>query len=155
VHCLEAALDRTCPQHRESTHRPDDPLEVLGPKVLQLEEIAEEPARGLGNDNRVRLGDALKACREVRRVSPTISCSCASPDPTRSPTTTIPVAAPIRTCRGSGAGSVATASIRARPARAARSASSSGCSTQSQHPANVDDPPGISGEGCRQSRLGP
>jgi len=72
VHCLEAALDRTCPQHRESTHRPDDPLEVLGPKVLQLEEIAEEPARGLGNDNRVRLGDALKACREVRRLADNI-----------------------------------------------------------------------------------
>ena len=33
-------------------------------------------------------------------VSPTISCSCASPDPTRSPTTTIPVAAPYPHLQG-------------------------------------------------------
>ena len=66
MHRLEAALDRTCPQHREGFHRPGDPLELLGTQVLQLEEIAKEPARGLGNDNRVRRGDALKACCKVR-----------------------------------------------------------------------------------------
>ncbi len=69
VHRLEAALDRTCPQHRESCHRPGDPLELLWPEVPQLEEIAQQPAGGLGNDDRVRLGDALKACREVRRLA--------------------------------------------------------------------------------------
>jgi hypothetical protein len=68
VHRLEAALDRTCPQHRESCHRPGDPLELLWPEAPQLEEIAEPPARGLSNDDRVRLGDGLKACREVRRL---------------------------------------------------------------------------------------
>ena len=66
VHCLEAALDRTCPQRRERSHRTGDPLELLWSKVPQLEEIAEQIARGLGNDDCVRLGDALKACREVR-----------------------------------------------------------------------------------------
>ena len=72
VHRLEAALDGTCPQHRESLHRPGDPLEVLWPEVSQLEEIAQQPARGLGNDDRVRLGDGLKARREVRRLADNI-----------------------------------------------------------------------------------
>ena len=57
VHCLEAALDGTCPQHCEGLHRPGDPLEVLWPEVSQLEEIAQQPARCLGNDDRIRLGD--------------------------------------------------------------------------------------------------
>jgi hypothetical protein len=69
VHRLEAALDRTGPQRREGSHRPGDPLELLWPEVAQLEEIAEEPARCLSNDDGVRLGDALQACREVRRLA--------------------------------------------------------------------------------------
>ena len=66
MHCLEAALDRTCPQGRESSHRPGDPLELPWSEVLQFEETTEEPARGLGYDDRIRLGDAMKACRQVR-----------------------------------------------------------------------------------------
>jgi hypothetical protein len=67
VHRLEAARDRTCPRHRERSHRPGDPLEVLWPKVPQLEESAHQPPGRLGNDNRVRLGDGLKArCRRER-----------------------------------------------------------------------------------------
>ena len=50
-------------------HRPGNPLELPWPEVPQLEEIAEQPARGLGNDDRVRLGDALQAGREVRRLA--------------------------------------------------------------------------------------
>ena len=38
----------------------------LARSTAQFEEIAEEPARGLGYDDRVRLGNGLKACREVR-----------------------------------------------------------------------------------------
>src|ERR1700756_4958837 len=53
VHRLEAARDRTYPQHRERLHRPGDPLEVLGPEVSQLEETADKPEGGLGNDDRV------------------------------------------------------------------------------------------------------
>jgi hypothetical protein len=63
VHRLETALDKTRPQHREGFRRPSDPLEFSWPEVPQLEKIAQQPARGLCNDGRVRLGDALKACR--------------------------------------------------------------------------------------------
>ena len=40
-------------------------------------------------------------CRRAARfgVSPTTACSCAAPDPIRSPTTTSPVAIPTRVCR--------------------------------------------------------
>src|SRR6516162_7938502 len=34
VHRLEAALDRTCPEHSESPDRPGDPLELAWPKVV-------------------------------------------------------------------------------------------------------------------------
>jgi hypothetical protein len=49
--------------------RPCDALEVLGPEVLQLEEITEESSRALSDDDRIRLGDALKARREIRRLA--------------------------------------------------------------------------------------
>jgi hypothetical protein len=73
MHRLKAALDRTCPQHCESWHRPGDPLEFLWPEVPQLEEIAEQVAGGLGNNDRVRLGAGLKACREVRCLANNIA----------------------------------------------------------------------------------
>ena len=42
---------------------------------------------------------SARACRRAARlgVSPTTACSCAEPSPTRSPTTTSPVAMPMRT----------------------------------------------------------
>src|SRR4051795_12644387 len=43
MQCSEAALDRTCPEHRESFHRPSNPLELLWPEILQFEEIAKKP----------------------------------------------------------------------------------------------------------------
>ena len=69
VQGLEAAFRRTRPQRRPGPHRPGDALEVLGPEVLQLEQIAEKFSRGLGNDHHVRLGDPLQARREVRRLA--------------------------------------------------------------------------------------
>jgi len=54
--------------HRRSD-RPSDPLQLPWSKVPQLEKIAQQPSRGLGNDDGVRLGDALKARREVRRLA--------------------------------------------------------------------------------------
>ena len=49
-------------------------------------------------------GSAIPCNRAARfGVSPTMPRSCASPDPIRSPTTTTPVAMPIRVCRGAGA----------------------------------------------------
>jgi len=67
------------------------------------------------------------ACRRAARfgVSPTTPRSCAAPAPIRSPTTTRPVAMPIRAFSGSCVASWPTASMTASPARTARSASSS------------------------------
>jgi hypothetical protein len=92
---LEAALDRTRPQRRPGPHPPGDALEIPGPKVPKLEQIAKKPSRALGDDDRVRLGDALQARREIRRFMPR---SRVSPDPIRSPTTASPVAIPTRVC---------------------------------------------------------
>ncbi len=69
VHRLEAAFHRTRPQRRPGPRRPGDALEVLWPEVLKLEEIAEKLSRAVGDDDHVRLGDALQACREVRRLA--------------------------------------------------------------------------------------
>ena len=54
-----------------------------------------------------------------------LPCSCAAPEPTKSPTTTRPVAIPTRVCNVTDDLSDATPSINSSPARAARSASSS------------------------------
>ena len=99
VQRLEAALHGTCPQRRPGPHRPGDALEVLGPEVLKLEEIAEESSRAFGDDD--LFGSAIP-CRRAARfgVSPTMPRSCASPEPIRSPTTTSPVAMPTRVCSG-------------------------------------------------------
>ena len=98
MHRLEAAFHRSRSQGCERPYRPGNALEVLGPEVLQLEEIAEKP--------RVRSAmttvfGSARACRRAARfgVSPTMPRSCASPDPIRSPTTTRPVAMPTRVCR--------------------------------------------------------
>ena len=69
MQCLEVAFRPTRPQRRPRLHRPRDALEVLGPKVLQLEDIAEKPSRAVGNDDHIRLGDPLQARRKVRRLT--------------------------------------------------------------------------------------
>ena len=45
------------------------PLRSLCAEVFQLKEIAEELSRALGDDDRVRLGDALQTCRKVRGLA--------------------------------------------------------------------------------------
>jgi hypothetical protein len=46
-----------------------DTLEVLGSEVLKVEQIAEKPARALGDERRIWRGDALEARCKVRRLS--------------------------------------------------------------------------------------
>src|ERR1700730_16932037 len=76
MHRLETAFDRTCPQYCENPYRPGDPLEFLWPEVLQLEETAEQPTRGLCYDYRVRLRNGLQASGEVRRLADNIVLRC-------------------------------------------------------------------------------
>ena len=69
VQRLEAAFRGTRPQRRPGPRRPGDALEVLRPEVLKLEQIAEQPARALGDDDHVRFGDRLQPRREIRRLA--------------------------------------------------------------------------------------
>ena len=63
---VEAAFKRTRPQRRPGPYRIGDTPEFAGPKVLKLEQIAEQFPRALGDDDRVRPGDALQAGCKVR-----------------------------------------------------------------------------------------
>ena len=45
------------------------PLRSFAPRSSKLEEIAEQPARALGDDDHVRFGDRLQPRREVRRLA--------------------------------------------------------------------------------------
>jgi len=54
---------------KESPRRPGDALEVPGPEIPEFEQIAEQPSRAVGNDDRVRLGQRLQTRRQVRRVA--------------------------------------------------------------------------------------
>ena len=63
---LSTALARSAAHARVGS---GDALELPRPEVLQLEEIAEKLPRAFGDDHRVRLGDALQARREVRRLA--------------------------------------------------------------------------------------
>ena len=63
---LSTELARSAAQARTG---PAMPLRSLAPRSAKLEEIAEKPARALGNDDRVRFGQPLQARREVRRLA--------------------------------------------------------------------------------------
>ena len=62
---FEPAFHRTCAQYRPGVHRPGDALEVLCPKVLKLEQIAEQFAGAFCDDDRVRFGNPLQARCEI------------------------------------------------------------------------------------------
>src|SRR5262249_61295577 len=66
MQCLEAAFDGARPQRHPSAQWFGDALKVSGAEVLQLEEIAEEPARRFGNDHRGWLGHPLQPRCKVR-----------------------------------------------------------------------------------------
>ena len=101
---------------------PAMPLRSCGPRSRQLEQVAEQPARALGDDDAVRLGDALQPRREVRRLAddaallrlPRSDQVADDDEPGRDPT---------RTCSGAPAAvrvSARPRRSRARPAPRAR-----------------------------------
>src|SRR5262249_40768687 len=128
---LEPAVDIAFREHRPGADRRRQPLELGGTELLVVEQSAHQASRGLGDDDHSRLPHPLHPCSRAGRlgVSPTPAVSKAEPDPMRSPTITTPVA--MLTLVSSvpvGPATVLrrlTASTIARPARAARSASSS------------------------------
>src|SRR5580700_9164955 len=66
---VEAAFDGSRSQRRPRSHWSGDTLEVLGSKVLKLEQIVHELPSALSNDHAVRLRNALQASRKVRRLA--------------------------------------------------------------------------------------
>ena len=102
------------------------PLRSCAPRSLQLEQIAEKLSRALGDDDHVRLGDALQTRREVRRLADDAallrfarSDQIADDDqPGRDPDTGLQG-------QPGDVSSFGTASTSASPARTARSASCS------------------------------
>src|SRR5262249_47843653 len=65
---LEAALGSRHALHSPRRDRLGNPLDLMPAEVAQTEQIAEQPARGAGDDDRPRLGQGLKAGCKVRRV---------------------------------------------------------------------------------------
>ena len=61
VQRLEAACHGIRLQHRPGPHWPANAFEVPSPEVLEFEEIAQKSSRAFGDDDHVRLGDALQA----------------------------------------------------------------------------------------------
>ena len=66
---LEPARDGARTQHLPGRHRPGDALHLDGAEIAVLEEIADQPARARGDDDRVRLGQGLQPGGEVRRLT--------------------------------------------------------------------------------------
>ena len=62
---LEPARDDARTQYLPSRHRCGDALDLDGAETADLEEIADQPARARGDDDRVRLGQGLQAGGEV------------------------------------------------------------------------------------------
>ena len=71
--------------------------ERLRPEIGEFEQPADLPARAVGDDNRVRLREPLHAGGQVRGLADDPTLLRDAPTPIRSPTTTSPVAMPIRT----------------------------------------------------------
>src|SRR6185437_14728001 len=120
---LEPALHHVLAQNRHAEMALSKPLSAPG-STASHSNTSPVRRRVLAAISTV-LGAAAD-CRRAARfgVSPTTLRSCAAPLPTSSPTTTIPVAMPMRTdCRTSPTVSPFTASIIANAARTAFSAS--------------------------------
>ena len=66
---LKTALSRAGPQCGRRPYRADDTFEVLGSKVLQVEEVAEQFLCALGDGHGVGLGNSLQTRRNVRRFA--------------------------------------------------------------------------------------
>ena len=66
---FETAFDRTRPQDLEHWNRLGDPTHLDCAEIAVLEEIANEPARRLVDQNRVRLGHRLQPGCQVRRLA--------------------------------------------------------------------------------------
>jgi hypothetical protein len=66
---LEAAFYSGWSQRGESSDRFGNALEISMTKVCQLEQIAEQPSRGVRDHHHVWLGKRLQSCRKIGRLA--------------------------------------------------------------------------------------
>src|SRR5262249_28132760 len=66
---LEAALGSRRPLDHPRRDRLGNSLDLVLAEIAQTEQIAEQPARGGGDDDRPRLGQGLKAGCKIRRLA--------------------------------------------------------------------------------------
>jgi hypothetical protein len=67
--CLKTARNVALTQHLPSAHRPGDAPYLDDAEVAVVEEIADQPTGARGDDNSVRLGQALQTGGDVRRFA--------------------------------------------------------------------------------------
>ena len=67
--CLKPARDGTRPQYLPGRHPGGDALDLDGAEIAVFEEIAGQPTRARGDDDRVRFSQALQTGGEVRRLA--------------------------------------------------------------------------------------
>ena len=108
----KAAFDRGFAAHAPDRHRPGKSLQFVFAGALELEQPAEQDS-GSSSLTRIASGPASACSRAARLgVSPTMVRSCAVPVPMISPTTTRPVAMPIRVCTRVFVGQLDAADLR-------------------------------------------
>jgi hypothetical protein len=69
VQGLEAALDGALAEDAKGGDRPGEALDGGRRHVLELEQLAQEPAGGLSDQHRARAGERLQAVRQVGRIA--------------------------------------------------------------------------------------
>ena len=72
------ALDIPRRQDAPGRHRLGEPLQLIGPQILEVEVIAEHRARGRADDDLVRLRQCLQTRRQVRRLADDRGFRCGS-----------------------------------------------------------------------------
>ena len=76
--CGKPALDIPRRQDAPGRHRLGEPLQLIGPQILEVEVIAEHRARGRADDDLVRLRQCLQTRRQVRRLADDRGLRCGS-----------------------------------------------------------------------------
>src|SRR5256885_760422 len=67
--CLKPARDDARAQHLPSRHRYSDAFDLDGSEIAVIEEIANQPARARGDDDRVWFGKSLQTGGDVGRLA--------------------------------------------------------------------------------------
>ena len=122
----ETALERTLTEHGEGCSRTMDALEGLCSEITKDEDISKQPPGRFGDDHRAGLGRTLQPCCQIGCVADnSLLLRRAFADKIPDDDQPGGDADACLQCRSGGVRKWSIAFVTARPARAARSASSS------------------------------